>query len=61
MVTGSEQLILIKGCSSRYAEIEKAIMALHPYELPEIIAVSIDAGLPAYLNWVVGQMPGESQ
>ncbi|MCB1634560.1 MAG: divalent cation tolerance protein CutA, partial [Xanthomonadales bacterium] len=29
-----------------------ALQALHPYEVPEIIAVPISAGLPAYLNWV---------
>ena len=56
-----EQLLLIKARQDRYAAIEKQIETLHPYELPEIIAVSIDAGLPAYLEWVVGQMPSESQ
>ncbi len=61
MESGQEQLLLIKARQDRYAAIEKQIETLHPYELPEIIAVSIDAGLPAYLEWVVGQMPSESQ
>lgn len=59
--SGREQLLLIKARQDRYAAIEKQIEALHPYELPEIIAVSIDVGLPAYLEWVVGRMPSESQ
>jgi len=61
MQAGQEQLLLIKARASGYAAIEKEIEALHPYELPEIIALSIDAGLPAYLDWIAGQMPGESQ
>jgi periplasmic divalent cation tolerance protein len=36
----------------RYAELEASIRANHPYELPEIIAVPIADGLPAYLQWV---------
>ncbi len=59
--SGHEQLLLIKAQQSAYAAIEKQIEALHPYELPEIIAVSIDAGLPAYLDWIAGRMPTESQ
>ena len=34
------------------AALEATILAHHPYELPEIIYVSIDGGLPAYLAWV---------
>ncbi len=59
--TGQEQLLLIKAAQSAYPAIEKEIQALHPYELPEIIAVSIDAGLPAYLDWIAGPVPTESQ
>jgi len=58
---GDEQLLLIKAQQSAYAAIEKEIEALHPYELPEIIAVSIEAGLPAYLDWIGGRMPTESR
>jgi len=49
---GSEELLLIKTSSQAYPALEKHIVASHPYELPELIAVSIDAGLPAYLDWV---------
>ncbi len=47
-----EHPLLIKTARDRYAELEAWICANHPYELPEIIAVSIDSGLPAYLQWV---------
>jgi periplasmic divalent cation tolerance protein len=44
--------MLIKTTVGRYAELEAAIRAGHPYELPEIIAVPLAGGLPAYLEWV---------
>ena len=48
----AEVLLMIKSRSADYADIEAAIRALHPYELPEIIAVPLSDGLPAYLDWV---------
>ena len=47
--------MLIKTTVERYAELEAAIRAGHPYELPEIIAVPLAAGLPAYLEWVASE------
>ena len=47
-----EVTLLIKSTRSRYAELEQAIVSLHPYELPEIIAVPVEHGLPGYLKWV---------
>lgn len=44
--------LLIKSTATRYAELESALRELHPYEVPEIIALPIAAGLPAYLGWV---------
>ncbi len=44
--------LLIKTTSDRYVALEQAIRAQHPYELPEIVAVSVRSGLPAYLDWV---------
>jgi len=44
--------MLIKTSRERYAALEAAIREAHPYELPEIIAVPLAAGLPAYLDWV---------
>lgn len=50
--TSSEVPLLIKTTQAAYPRLEKLIREAHPYELPEIIAVSITAGLPAYLDWV---------
>ena len=47
--------VLIKTTAGRYAELESALRALHPYELPEIVAVPVLRGLPAYLDWVAGE------
>ncbi len=47
-----EHPMLIKTTRARYPALEAAIRAGHPYELPEIIAVGVTAGLPAYLQWV---------
>ena len=44
--------LLIKTTAARYVELEAAIRARHPYELPEIVAVPLSRGLPAYLDWV---------
>jgi periplasmic divalent cation tolerance protein len=44
--------LLIKTRAARYSEVETTIRRLHPYELPEIIAVGIERGLPEYLNWL---------
>ena len=50
-----EHPMLIKTTRARYAALERAIRAAHPYELPEIIAVPIERGLPAYLDWVAAE------
>jgi periplasmic divalent cation tolerance protein len=47
-----EHPMLIKTTRERYAELEQALRAGHPYELPEIIALAVERGLPAYLDWV---------
>lgn len=48
----AEVLLMIKARAADYPLLETRIRALHPYELPEIIAVPLSAGLPAYLEWV---------
>lgn len=50
-----EHPVLIKTTSERYAALEAALREAHPYELPEIIAVPIERGLPAYLDWVAAE------
>lgn len=50
--TASEIPLLIKTVAARYSAVEAAIRRLHPYEVPEIIALPIDQGWPDYLNWL---------
>lgn len=47
--------LLIKTTEDRYFELEATIRELHPYRLPEIIALPISKGLPAYLDWLVAE------
>ena len=48
----SEALALIKTTVNNYQEIEARLQELHPYDTPEVIAVPVDRGSTAYLNWV---------
>lgn len=55
----NETTLSIKTTKERYPELEAAIKALHPYDLPEIIAVPVTGGLPAYLAWVAAETKKE--
>jgi len=50
--SAQEHLLLIKANKTCYQAIEKTIKKHHPYELPEIIAVPVENGLPEYLHWI---------
>jgi periplasmic divalent cation tolerance protein len=52
--------LLVKTTAARYAALETAIRAHHPYELPEIVAVPLTHGLPEYLDWVATETTDES-
>lgn len=47
-----ESLLLIKSTRQNYTALEAALRELHPYELPEILAVPVEQGLQGYLDWV---------
>ncbi len=53
--SADEYPLLIKTSVERYPALELAIRRAHPYELPEIIAVPLAAGLPGYLEWVAAE------
>ena len=53
--TAKETPIAVKTSVARYPEVEAAIRARHPYELPEILAVPVSCGLAPYLGWVVDE------
>lgn len=50
--TGNEHLMLVKTSRRAFPRLQSAIQDSHPYELPEIVAVPIVAGLPGYLQWI---------
>ena len=47
--------MLIKTTRRRWAEFESRFRELHPYEVPELIALLPDAVLPAYANWAISE------
>jgi periplasmic divalent cation tolerance protein len=48
----AEVLLLIKTAAARLPALTATLRGLHPYEVPEIVALPIVGGLPDYLNWV---------
>ena len=50
--TAREVPLIIKTTRARYAEVETFIRSMHVYEVPEIIVLPVEQGLPAYLDWV---------
>ena len=57
VTTDSEELLMIKTTEARFAALKERILALHPYELPELIAVPVTQGHQAYLDWVRDPSP----
>lgn len=57
----SEVPLLIKTTKAAYPRLQDALRKLHPYEVPEIIALPVSAGLPEYLNWVVQETQSGNQ
>jgi periplasmic divalent cation tolerance protein len=57
--TADEVPLLIKTSEARYAALEEAIRAGHPYQTPEIIALPVAGGLPDYLAWVAAETQAE--
>lgn len=47
-----ERQLIIKTTAPRVPALTARMTALHPYDVPEIITVSVQGGLPAYLRWV---------
>ena len=50
--TALEVPLLIKTTREQYAAVEAVVTEMHPYDVPELIAVPVIVGLPAYLDWV---------
>jgi periplasmic divalent cation tolerance protein len=52
VVTDNEELLLIKTTAAQFAALRQRLLELHPYELPELIAVPVTDGHGPYLDWV---------
>ena len=50
--SAEEDLLIIKTDESVYGELERAVKEMHPYEVPEIIALRVERGLEEYISWV---------
>jgi periplasmic divalent cation tolerance protein len=50
--SAAEHLLIMKTRRRDYRALERRLRALHPYELPEVIAIPIEAGLADYLAWI---------
>ena len=48
----AESILLLKTTAERYPQLQARLAELHPYEVPEIIALPVEAGLEGYLGWV---------
>ena len=52
----AEALAIIKTTADRYAALAARIAELHPYQVPEIVALPLAEGHPPYLAWLAGQV-----
>jgi periplasmic divalent cation tolerance protein len=50
--SSAEALLLIKTERSVYPRLETELRQRHPYQVPEIVVIDIERGLPDYLNWI---------
>jgi periplasmic divalent cation tolerance protein len=51
-----ERLLVIKTTAERFERLRETLVSLHPYELPEVVAVAITAGHEPYLSWLDGSV-----
>ena len=51
-----EQLLIAKTTAAAFELLQDRLASLHPYDVPEVIALPVAAGLPAYLSWVVASV-----
>ena len=51
----AEVLLLVKTSAEAYPALQERLRQLHPYELPELLAVEAASGLPEYLQWLAAE------
>lgn len=52
VVNDQEVLVLLKTTADKYSALQDSVRKMHSYEVPEILGISVDKGLPQYLEWV---------
>ncbi len=50
--TSTEVLVILKTTTDRVDALERRVLELHPYQVPEFLSLRVQDGLPAYLRWV---------
>jgi periplasmic divalent cation tolerance protein len=53
--SATEIPLFIKSTATNYPALDAAIRNRHPYQVPEIIALPVERGLPAYLDWIASE------
>jgi periplasmic divalent cation tolerance protein len=51
----AEALLVLKTTRARFEALRERVLALHPYEVPEVIALSVEAGSAPYLAWIAAE------
>ncbi len=51
--SAGEALLVVKTTAAAAPQLRERIVALHPYEVPEVLELAVAGGLPAYLAWLV--------
>lgn len=52
----AEALLLLKTTRDRFEALRDEVLRRHPYQVPEVLALPVEAGSAAYLAWVRGQV-----
>jgi len=47
-----EVLLVLKTTAARFPALRDRLLALHPYEVPEVLALAVEAGAERYLTWI---------
>ena len=50
-----EALLVLKTTRERFEALRERVLALHPYEVPEVVALPVEAGSAPYLAWIVAE------
>jgi periplasmic divalent cation tolerance protein len=51
----NEVLVLFKTRQEHYENLKSCILELHPYEVPEVLAIPVEQGYAAYLDWLAAE------